>query len=62
MTSNHDEQELRATLCEIVGRVVDVVDVLRAIATSSRLAAEKLDKVGAALTRIAVQVGEAEED
>jgi hypothetical protein len=32
--------------------------VLRAISLSSRLASEKLDKVGATLAKIAVRVGE----
>jgi hypothetical protein len=55
------EQEKRQELFAAIGTIVDVTDVMRAIAASSRLASQKLERLGAALTRIAIATGEPEE-
>jgi hypothetical protein len=62
MTEREELQTMRATLFETVGRVGDLVDVLNAITISSRLAGEKLDRIGATLAKIAVRVGEPTEE
>jgi hypothetical protein len=62
MTTDEELQAIRHDLFEAVGKIGDLVDVLKAISISSRLAFEKLDKIGAALTRIAVRTGKPEED
>jgi hypothetical protein len=53
-------QAVRHELFEALGRIGNIVDVLKAISVSARLAGEKLDKVGATLARLVVRVGEPE--
>jgi hypothetical protein len=51
---------IRRELFEALGRIGDIADVLRAINVSAKLAAEKLEKVGAALAKLAVRIGKAD--
>jgi hypothetical protein len=57
-----EQQEIRRALFEILGQLTDALDEMRGTAVRLALTADKLDKCGGTLARIACAIGAPEPD